>query len=149
GELARLGSIGPRRLKTDCRTRPARPTDHVYTMALLGRNGSTPARPNEFGWRHAKLAPEHGRKRALILVAEVERDIQHGLAAFEPIHCSTQADDLAPLNERHAQFLHEQTVQGAGITAQFFGPFLQGLCVVEMLLDMGADPHEPRVARCR
>src|SRR5690606_22050123 len=102
---------------------------------------------HELGRRHAHVALEHGRESTLVLVAQIERHIEHGLALRQPLDCSEQPDVLTPLHERHAQFLHEQAIQRTRVTPESLGPFMKRRIVVEMLLNMCAQTHQARTAR--
>src|SRR5471030_142748 len=75
--------------------------------------------------RSARGAPEHGAKSAHALVAEVERDLRHRLAAAQPSHRFEHTCLLAPRAEAEAGFALEMTREGAGAGVDRFGPGLE------------------------
>src|SRR4051812_24666701 len=73
----------------------------------------------------ARGAPEHGAEGAHALVAKIERDLRHRLAAAQPSHRFEHARLLAPCAEAEAGLALEMAREGAGAGIDRLGPGLE------------------------
>src|SRR5262245_7890295 len=83
--------------------------------AIVARGGDSAmgARTEVASRRGAEHALERRDERARALVADLERDRRHGLAAREEAHRMQQARLLAPATERHARLAPEEPLERA------------------------------------
>src|SRR5471032_1480464 len=94
-------------------------------------------------------APEHGAEGAHALVAEVERDLRHRLAAAQPSHRLEHTRLLPPGAETEAGLALEMTGEGARTGVDRFGPGLEWPLVAGRIEQRLAELVQSRIARHR
>src|SRR5476651_340057 len=97
----------------------------------------------------ARGAPKHGAEGADALVAEVERDLRHRLAAAQPSHRFEHACLLAPGAEAEAGLALEMAREGAGAGVDRLGPGIERPLVAGRLEQRLAELVQSRIARHR